>query len=213
MRRSLQVMLGAALASILAAGLMSGWGQNASAARARPSLQGLQLQIDLLNGRVNQLEGLVDTLEPVLYVFDATSDEVGRLVDFLDGGGSGSSNTYYVYLDAIAASVRLSDQGQHLPDFHPIYFDQPDCQGQPYVKLSRSKRLTAPGGPPGAERFFVGRAAPYTTLTSSSELFLGGCVNESREPVEMIPADEIVLEDLDLSFPLPGPLHIAPLAP
>jgi len=50
-----------------------------------------------------------------LAVFDADGSEVGHLVDFLDGGGS--SNTYWVYLDAIAASVRLSDRGELEPVF------------------------------------------------------------------------------------------------
>ena len=60
MRRSLQVMLGAALASILAAGLMGGWGQDASA--ARPSLQGLLVQINQLNARINELNAQLNAL-------------------------------------------------------------------------------------------------------------------------------------------------------
>ena len=76
-----------------------------------------------------------------------------------------------------------------------------------------SQTLMASGGPPGTERFFVGRVAPYTTLRYASWFYQGVCDNQSGEHVEMIPADEVSLTDLGLSFPLPGPLHIAPGAP
>ncbi len=113
-------------------------------AEARPSLDGLQAQIDAL-------------APGSLRVFDALGVEIGLLVRSSQQSGT----PLRVYLETIEASILL-DSGGFLIVETPggqILFEDLDCQGQAFVERHFVGRLTGEGG-----RFFVGRGESFVLL-------------------------------------------------
>jgi hypothetical protein len=159
-------------------------------AEARPSLEGLKAQID----------GLAPGS---LRVFDALGEEIGLLVRW-------SPTSPRVYLESIGASIFLDSEGFLIVESPggQIVFEDFDCQGQGFVPRQFVARLTGEGG-----RFFVGRGESVD-LGLDYQSRLGGtlCNNDQASgPInEVVPADEILLEDLGLTFPVPAPPYVAP---
>jgi hypothetical protein len=159
-------------------------------AEARPSLEGLQAQIDAL-------------APGPLRVFDALGEEIGLLVRFGD--------SLRVYLESIGASIFLDSEEGFLIVESPggqVIFEDLNCQGQGFVPQRFVARLTGENG-----RFFIGRRVPSVDLGLTYQSRFGGaCFNDQLSgPINgVVPADEIMLEDLGLSFPLAAPLYVAP---
>ena len=140
-----------------------------------------------------------------LSVFDATGAEIGLLVD------SSLGEQFIVYLESVDATILLAVDGTWLVESPggQIIFEDFDCQGQGFVPLEFVARVTGESG-----RFFIGRrgAPPVDLGTGYESRWLGACANDQNSgPInDVIPADEILFEDLGLTFPLPGPIYVAP---
>ena len=176
---------------VLAVFFLSGAEVQCQGAGARPSLAGLQAQIDAL-------------APGSLRVFDALGGEIGLLVQF-----SQSAN-HRVYVESIGASILLDSDGFLVVESPggQVIFEDLNCQGQAFVPRNFVGRLTGEGG-----RFFVGRGESVDLgLDYQSRLPGFSCNNDQVSgPINgVVPADEVMLEDLGLTVPLPAPPFVAP---
>ena len=210
MRRTLQVMLGAALALALAAALTGGWGQDASA--ARPSLQNLQVQINQLNALVNQLQGqvgtlqdLVDTLGPVLYVFDASGAEIGPLVS-LHEEGVHRVIVYFATVDAIGFLSWTS--GNFESGRSAVFFTEEGCTGEAFAHPDLPGYLYPVYTDPDGERLFISESAPSSNVEIRSE-FSSNCTHYAVPEIrQVVPTTEVTRSDLGIPETLARPLRI-----
>jgi hypothetical protein len=147
---------------------------------------------------------------PSLRVFDGLGMEIGWLAHWTPG----SNDTYRVFLDSIDAAALLNVSGDLVVKQTTIYFDEPDCTGWAFIPHRYVARLAAVGAGTTVQ-LFVGRAAPPSRdIEVASHLRHPGlCENDTNSrPALGIPADEVTIDDLSLTFPLPAPLYIG-LAP
>jgi hypothetical protein len=145
-------------------------------------------------------------------VFDANGNEIGPLVH--GTGGVRNDGLFWVYLESIGATVRMSQSGELDLLDGDIFFSELDCQGQAYLPRGSAAMVTWSWGPGGCcSRYFVGRREPSIDPDYQSRL-VHTCLNEPGSALtDAVPADEVLLDDFGLTFPLPGPLHIAPGTP
>ena len=145
---------------------------------------------------------------PSLRVFDALGTEIGWLLE-VEG-----HNAYQVFLESIEAIVWVSlEEGTlQFRGADQIFFDELDCNGQAFVERRYVAELSSPLTT-GA-RMFVGREVPSIDLVEYESRYPGSCQNDqaSGPLTDAIPADEVILEDLGLTFPRPAPLYVG-LAP
>ena len=87
-----------------------------------------------------------------------------------------------------------------------VIFEDLDCLGQAFVPQHFVGRLTGEGG-----RFFVGRGESLDLGLDYQSRLPFVCNNDQASgPINaVVPADEVMLEDLGLSFPLPAPPYVA----
>jgi hypothetical protein len=141
---------------------------------------------------------------PSLRVFDALGAEIGWLAQWNSGSEIG---TYRVFVENVGATIRLDLGGTLTPETPggQIFFAEFDCMGQAFVERRYVGRVTSEGG-----RFFIGREEPSSDPEYLSRLPGINCNNDqdSGPLVDAVPADEIVIEDLGLTFPLPAPLYV-----
>lgn len=152
---------------------------------------------------------------PTLSLFDSSGHEIGLLVGPLAfEPGNVAPGSYEVYLPSSGLTIAIDSFGRidPYPRATVFYFEQQDCQGQAYLwneKLIGSRVYCLEGGSETCgNRFFVtnrSEAANVYVLSSASP----NCNNLGRIVERAIPADEISLGDLGLTFPLPTPLYIA----
>ena len=152
---------------------------------------------------------------PTLWVYDANGTGIG-LFARTDGGGN-----LLAHLPSVRVGIWLTWIGG-LPVLgqDSMCFQLPGCQGQAYYGGTSTRSATPPPYElrfriiDGTERYFVGQPQILgsSTLTSfQSWVDPGGdCHEVSGEAHDAMPADEISLGDLGLSFPLPTPLYVAP---
>ena len=180
------------------------WNQQGT--QGEPGLDG----IDGLDG----LDGVPGPTGPSFRVFDGTGTEIGPLVDWSQDGESIS-----VYLRNIGAYTELSTRTGLLQDENSsaVYFGGAGCTGQPYLETGgkgAASRLFSPIIE-GTERYFVGsnELAEMVTVGSFASFGREGnatCGGDTGTGLRTVLADEISLEALGLSFPLPLPIYIAP---
>ena len=142
-------------------------------------------------------------------MFDANGTEIGPLVQGQPGGpGDGQ---FWVYLESIGATVKLLQSGDLYVHGDQIFFSELNCQGQAYVQRGFVAYL-AGTNPAGSGRLFVGQRVPSVDPNYLSRLPGTLCYNDQHSGplTDAVPADEISLGDLGLSFLLPAPLYIAP---
>jgi hypothetical protein len=141
---------------------------------------------------------------PSLRVFDALGTEIGWLAQWNSGSEIG---TYRVFVESVGATIRLDLGGTLTPETPggQIFFSELDCIGQAFVERRYVGRVTSEGG-----RFFIGRREPSSDPDYLSRLPGINCNNDQdSEPLlDAVAADEIALEDLGLTFPLPAPLYV-----
>jgi hypothetical protein len=141
---------------------------------------------------------------PSLRVFDALGAEIGWLAQWNSGSEIG---TYRVFVESVGATIRLDLGGTLTPETPggQIFFAEFDCMGQAFVERRYVGRVTSEGG-----RFFIGREEPSSDPEYLSRLPGINCNNDqdSGPLLDAVPADEIVIEDLGLTFPLPAPLYV-----
>ena len=136
-------------------------------------------------------------------MFDALGNEIGWLVSF-------GTLQHRVYLDSVGATVTLDVDGTLVIESATVSFEDLDCTGQGYVERRFVGRVVGDGIGEDV-RLFIGRAVPSFDTVDYLSQFVGQCNNGQQQPLtDAIPADEITLEDLGLTFPLPAPLYVAP---
>lgn len=192
--RGIQPALMAVLLVGVFVGALGAEFQCPAATEARPSLEGLQAQIDEIREAARTLR-----------VFDGDGTDLGLHVNGIHGHLS-------VFLESIGGTVLLRRNGDLDPEeSQPHYFSQPDCSGLPYVGETFAARLSSVEID-GVIRHFVGTTAPVEWVTASSIELNHLCSNQV-EDAWLVPAVEISLEDLGLAFPLPAPVYVAPANP
>ena len=140
---------------------------------------------------------------PSLRVFDALGIEIGWLVVW-------GPNHHRVYLESVGATTRLEVGGTLVIESATVSFEDLDCTGQGYVERRFVGRVEGDGIGEGV-RLFIGREVPSFDTVDYLSQFVGQCNNGQQQPLtDAIPADEITLDDLGLTFPLPAPLYVAP---
>jgi len=133
-------------------------------------------------------------------VFDALGTEVGLLAQWHNPNDE--FRTYPVSLESVRATILL-DVGGKLVIESPggqVFLAEPDCTGQAYDDRRYVATVTGEGG-----RLFIGREVPSSNPDSESRLPGPTCANDqlSSPLMNSVPADEITLDDLGLSFPRP----------
>ena len=140
---------------------------------------------------------------PALHVFDALGTDIGLLAQW--NNPDAELRQYRVYLDSVKATVLLDVGGTLVIESAQPFFEDADCTGQAFIERRYVKRVAGEGG-----RLFIGRGVPSFDPEYQSRLPGPVCANDqaSGPLTNAVPADEITLDDLGLSFPRPGPLYI-----
>ena len=192
-------------------------------------LSALETAVDAIEeGFISELQDLtqrqdaqqveIDELKAAsLRVFDSTGTEIGLLVDWPQGGESIS-----VYLENIGAYSELSTRTGLLQDedFSEVSFAGAGCTGQPYLVAGGNGAASRLFSPiiEGTERYFVGsnelaENVPVESFASFGRIGNATCGGPTGTGLRTVLAEEISLEAIGLSFPLPLPIYIAPEAP
>ncbi len=140
--------------------------------------------------------------------------EIGLLVDWSQDGESIS-----VYLGNIGAYTELSTRTGLLQDENGsvVYFGDAGCTGQPYLEAGGNGAASRLFSPiiDGTERYFVGsnelaEMIPVESFASFGREGNATCGGPTGTGLRTVLAEEISLEAIGLSFPLPLPIYIAP---
>ena len=131
-------------------------------AEARPSLASLQAQIEAL-----QSDSLI--------VIDGNGDELGPYIDYLGVG------EFRVFFEALSAILLVNAEfGLVVGVPRSVFFDLPNCEGQPYASQSILNALLI-AGPTNARRFFVPADAPLVGTIEVASI-LGGSTTCQNTP-------------------------------
>ena len=99
---------------------------------------------------------------------------------------------------------------------HTILVSDPNCQGQAFAQTEFFQDMAARIFFDGNGQLYVGSAASPSAdrFVESGATGPTGCFHFNERLVSgLIEADEIMVEDLGIPFPLVGPLHVAPSTP
>jgi hypothetical protein len=117
------------------------------------------------------------------------------------------ARVFRVFLESTGVTILLDLDGGLVVESPggQVIFGDLDCEGQAFVPRRYVGRLTGEGG-----RFFVGRRVPSVDPEYQSRQPGVNCYNDqnSGPQTNMVPADEVMLEDLGIEFPRPGPLYV-----
>ena len=130
--------------------------------------------------------------------------EVLEFAGYLDGGASGS---FQVFDETNEVVVSITASGPD-PHFRVIYFASTDCSGTPYFHEGQGINGGFALGGGNGRLFAIEETQPSATVSISSILRAAGdCDEPPPEDLLMFTGREVFL---DLSFPLPKPLYVAP---
>jgi hypothetical protein len=159
-------------------------------------------------------------------VFDATGAEVGLFVERVRTD-SWTKDAIVAYRATVPAIVTLNHKRGSLANRHAtqLLFSEAGCEGQAYLFNPYPAEGSFTAAElfivliDGIQRLFLGanESAIEEIVASESwatagDLYEAGCLDLDAPQLfsDLVRANEITLDHLGLTFPLPAPLYIAP---